>query len=188
MILEIQYKKKKYAFQNSYQEKLPKEEFLLWAKIRFKVFQPSKIQEINNERRVFYQMHIRNGLRPGDIWFGNSQEHYLDFQLAEDTGIIWNVLTMAAPGVPGDLRKSRKSALMAQPLPNGMVCRFRHRVREIKTEVSASHSAVCSKGGFSHHRPTVRQWRKGEKAGIFLTIHKVPFLRVGRRTWTFGMS
>lgn len=95
--------RKKYAFPNSYQEKVPKEVFLLWAKIRFEVFQPSKSQEINNERRVFYQLHIWNGLRPGDICSGNSQGHDLDFQLAEDTGIIWNVLTMAAPGVPGDL-------------------------------------------------------------------------------------
>lgn len=108
--------RKKYAFPNSYQEKVPKEVFLLWAKIRFEVFQSSKSQEINNERRVFYQLHIWNGLRPRDICSGNSQGHDLDFQLVEATGIIWNVLTMAAPGVPGDLLRSRKSPLQG-PAP-----------------------------------------------------------------------
>lgn len=147
--------RKQYAFPNSYQEKVPKEVFLLWAKIRFEVFQPSKSQEINNERRVFYQLHIWNGLRPRDICSGNSQGHDLDFQLVEDIGIIWNVLTMAAPGVPGDLLRSRKSPLQAQPLPNGTVCCFHCRAGEIKTEVSASHSAARSKGCFSHHSLTV---------------------------------
>lgn len=150
------------------------------------MFQPSKSQEINNESKVFYQLHIWNSLRLRDICSGNSQGHYLDFQLAEDTGIVWNVLTMATPGVPGDLRRSWKSALHG-PAP-GTVCRFHHKAREVRTEASASHSAAHSKGCFSHRSPTMCQWRKGEKAGVFLTIHKVPFLRVGRRTWAFGMS
>lgn len=114
MILEIHYKKKNMLFEILIKKSYQKRNFYCELKLDLKCFSLQKFRNSIMRGESFTRCTLGMVLGPGHlVW--ELTGHYLGFHLAEGTGIIWNILTTAAPGVLGDLRKSRSLPSWSSP-------------------------------------------------------------------------